>query len=97
MHDLLLILFITLQVHIVDKVVHVLLLLRIDYCNVLYVGLPLKLQLVQNAVAEVLTEVGHRDEIILPIYFPAQFKVLVLIIKAQHGLEPTCLKDHLFS
>uniref|UniRef100_A0A670II27 Reverse transcriptase domain-containing protein n=1 Tax=Podarcis muralis TaxID=64176 RepID=A0A670II27_PODMU len=64
------------------RVVHALVISRLDYYNVLYVGLPLKvtwkLQLIQNAAARLVTGSGRRDHITpvlrdlhwLPVYFP---------------------------
>ena len=49
------------------RVVHALVISRLDYYNALYVGLPLKvtqkLQLIQNAAARLVTGRGHRDHI----------------------------------
>uniref|UniRef100_A0A670ISF5 Reverse transcriptase domain-containing protein n=1 Tax=Podarcis muralis TaxID=64176 RepID=A0A670ISF5_PODMU len=49
------------------RVVHALVISRLDYCNALYVGLPLKvtqkLQLIQNAAAGLGTGSGRRDHI----------------------------------
>ena len=48
---------------------HALVVLRLDYCNALYVGLPLrlmrKLQMVQNAAARPLTGVRKHQHIFL--------------------------------
>ncbi|KAF7252767.1 putative RNA-directed DNA polymerase from transposon BS [Varanus komodoensis] len=74
-------------------VTHALVTSRLDFCNTLYVGLPLKmvqiLQLVQNRAARLLTGTGHCSHI-TPVlrqlhWFPtevrAQFKVLVITYK----------------
>ena len=80
----------------------------LDYCNSLYAGLPLaltqKLQLIQNAVARVLTKTPWKSHIRpilqqlhwLPVEFRIRFKVLVLTFKAIRGPGPTYLRDHLF-
>ncbi|XP_060135246.1 uncharacterized protein LOC132592706 [Zootoca vivipara] len=89
------------------RVVHALVISRLDYCNALYVGLPLKvtrkLQLIQNAPARLVTGSSRRDHITpvlkdlhwLPVRFRAQFKVLVLTFKAINSLGPVYLKEHL--
>ena len=63
------------------RVVHALVICRLDYCNELYVGIPLtvtqKLQLMQNAAARLVTGSGRRDHIAsvlkdlhwLPVHF----------------------------
>ncbi|KAF7254778.1 hypothetical protein EYD10_00571, partial [Varanus komodoensis] len=75
-------------------VTHALVTSRLDFCNALYVGLPLKtvriLQLVQNRAARLLTGTGcyvHMTPVLcqlhwLPIEVRAQFKVLVMTYKA---------------
>uniref|UniRef100_A0A803SZI2 ribonuclease H n=1 Tax=Anolis carolinensis TaxID=28377 RepID=A0A803SZI2_ANOCA len=88
-------------------VVHVLVTSRLDYCNALYVGLPLKtvrkLQLVQRTAARFLTGANYRARSTplskelhwLPLTFQAQFKVQVLTYKALNGLGPAYLRDRI--
>ncbi|KAF7248857.1 Phosphatase and actin regulator 3, partial [Varanus komodoensis] len=88
-------------------VTHALVTSRLDFCNTLYMGLPLKtvriLQMVQNRAARLLTGTGHYSHITpvlyqlhwLPIEVQAQFKVLVITYKALNGLGPGYLKEHL--
>ncbi|KAF7246708.1 hypothetical protein EYD10_07374, partial [Varanus komodoensis] len=88
-------------------VTHALVTSRLDFCNTLYVGLPLKtvriLQLVQNRAARLLTGTGryvHMTPVLqqlhwLPIEVRAQFKVLVMTYKALNGLGPGYLKERL--
>ncbi|KAF7247744.1 Reverse transcriptase-like protein [Varanus komodoensis] len=80
---------------------------QLDFCNALYMGLPLKtvqiLQLVQNRAARLLTGTGryvHMTPVLhqfhwLPIEVQAQFKVLVITYKALNGLGPGYLKERL--
>ncbi|XP_053111605.1 uncharacterized protein LOC128327198 [Hemicordylus capensis] len=86
-------------------VVHQLVISWLDYCNALYVGLPLyvvrKLQLVQHAAARLVSGSTQRDHIIpvlqqlhwLPICFLAKYKVLVITFKALNGLGPSYLRE----
>ncbi|KAF7248337.1 C3a anaphylatoxin chemotactic receptor [Varanus komodoensis] len=88
-------------------VTHALVTSRLDFCNALYVGLPLKtvqiLQLVQNRAARLLTGTGcyvHMTSVLrqlhwLPIEVRTQFKVLVMTYKALNGLGPGYLKERL--
>ncbi|KAF7252893.1 putative RNA-directed DNA polymerase from transposon BS [Varanus komodoensis] len=88
-------------------VTHALVTSRLDFCNALYVGLPLTtvriLQLVQNRAARLLTGTGryvHMTPVLrqlhwLPIEVRAQFKVLVMTYKALNGLGPGYLKERL--
>ncbi|XP_058048302.1 uncharacterized protein LOC131202851 [Ahaetulla prasina] len=88
-------------------VTHALVTSRLDYCNALYMGLPLKntwrFQLVQNVAAWVLEGAARSSHIKpilrrlhwLPVAFWVQIKVLVLTFKALHGLGPGYLWDHL--
>lgn len=67
---------------------------RLDYCNTLYMVLPLEtsqtLQLMQNVAARMLVGTNKYDHVTpilwelhwMPIVFQAQFKLLVLIFKA---------------
>ncbi|KAF7254669.1 Cytoplasmic tyrosine-protein kinase BMX [Varanus komodoensis] len=89
------------------KVTHALVTSRLDFCNALYMGLPLKtvqiLQLVQNRAARLLTGTGryvHMTPVLhqlhwLPIEVWTQFKVLVMTYKALNGLGPGYLKERL--
>ena len=80
--------------------VHMLVILRLDHCNALHVGLPLrlmqKLQMVQNAAARLLSGVRKYQHISptlavlhsLPIHFHIDFKVLMMTYKALNDLGP---------
>ncbi|KAF7238124.1 Homogentisate 1,2-dioxygenase [Varanus komodoensis] len=88
-------------------VTHALVTSQLDFCNALYVGLPLKtvqiLQMVQSRAAKLLTGTGRCSHITpvlcqlhwLPTEVWAQFKVLVITYKALNGLGPGYLKERL--
>ena len=66
-----------------EKVIHVFIFSRLDYCNSLYVGLDQhslqRLQLVQNAAARLLTGTKKREHIILVLaslhWLPVWFRI----------------------
>ena len=88
-------------------VVQVLVVSRLDYCNVLYMGLPLrsmrKLQMLQNMAARLLTGVRKHQHIsptlaarhCLPVRFRIDFKILMMTYKALNGLGPQYLVERL--
>ena len=88
-----------------ETLIHAFVSSRLDYCNVLFSGLPkssLKnLQLVQNAAARILTKTRKFDHITpilsslhwLPIQARCDFKVLLLTFKILNGLAPLYLSD----
>ena len=88
-----------------ETLIHAFVSARLDYCNVLFSGLPLcstkKLQLVQNAAARILSRTRKFDHITpvllslhwLPIHVRADFKVLLLTYKSLHGLAPPYLAE----
>ncbi|KAF7238942.1 Fer-1-like protein 4, partial [Varanus komodoensis] len=90
-----------------ETVTHALVTSRLDFCNALYMWLPLKtvrtLQLVQNRAARLLTGTGryaHMTPVLrqlhwLPIEVRAQFKVLIMAYKALNVLGPGYLNERL--
>ncbi len=88
-----------------EKVVHAFVSSRLDYCNVLYLGLNQlslsRLQLVQNSAARLLTGTKGREHITpvliklhwLPIRYRIHYKVLLYVFKAVHGLSPDYVTD----
>lgn len=74
-------------------------------CNVLCMRLPLKLQLAQNAVALMLTEVCWQKHVVpvlqdlhqLPASFLVKHKVLELTPQMLRGLAPSYVQDVIFS
>ena len=85
--------------------IHAFVFSRIDYCNALFAGLPKKttdrLQLVKNAAARVLTKTKKWEHITpvlkslhwLPVTYRIDFKILLIVYKALHGLAPSYLSD----
>ena len=73
---------------------------RLDFCNGLLYGLPktqiVKLQRVQNAAAKLAMNIGKYSHVTqalqdlhwLPVRARTDFKILILVFKAVHGLAP---------
>ena len=92
-----------------EKLIHGFISSRLDYCNSLYTCLSQKslhhLQLVQNAAARLLTRSKKCDHITpvlaalhwLPVHFRIDFKILLFVFKARHGLAPVYISDILSS
>ena len=85
-----------------EKLFHVFVTSRTDYCNVLLTGVPKRTiytpQLVQNAAARILTDLKHRAHISLhciPVSIRIEFKVLLLVYKALNNLEPAYITERL--
>ncbi len=88
-----------------EKLVHAFMTSRLDYCNALLGGCPAssinKLQIVQNAVARVLTRSRKYDHITpilqslhwLAIKFRISYKILLLTYKALNDLAPAYLTN----
>ncbi|XP_029285402.1 uncharacterized protein LOC115006916 [Cottoperca gobio] len=80
-----------------EKLVHAFVISTLDYCN----SLLSTLQLIQNAVARVLTRTRKRDHITpvlaalhwLPVKYRIEFKILLLTYKAINGQAPAYFKD----
>ena len=95
--------------HSAEVVINALVSSHLDYCNVLFSGLPIsttrRLQLVQNSAARLLTKTSrfcHITPVLaslhwLPIQARADFKVLLLTYKALNGLAPSYLTELLSS
>ena len=86
-----------------EKIIHAFITSRIDYCNVLFTGLPKNciepLQIIQNSAARVLTKTKRRDHITpilkslhwLPVSYRIDFKALQLVLKSLKGVGPSYL------
>ncbi|KAF7649266.1 hypothetical protein LDENG_00144190, partial [Lucifuga dentata] len=85
--------------------VHAFISSRLDYCNALYSGISKRnihrLQLIQNAAAQVLTQSRRSDHITpvlaalhwLPVSFRIDFKILLLVFKALHNQAAAYICD----
>ena len=88
-----------------EKLVHAFIFSRVDYSNSIFSGLPKKsirrLQLIQNAAAQVLTKTKRVDHITpvlrslhwLPVTQRIDFKILLLAYKALNCLGPKYIRD----
>ncbi|XP_068997425.1 uncharacterized protein [Embiotoca jacksoni] len=88
-----------------SQLVHAFIFSRLDYCNGVFTGVCKKsirkLQLIQNAVAKVLTKTKKMDHITpvlislhwLPVQQRIYFKILLLVYEALNGLGPKYICD----
>ena len=94
-----------LSVETTRTLVHAVVIGRLDYCNSLLYGLPMKsiskLQRVQNAAARLITTTPRYDHVTpvlrslhwLPVKERVTFKILTLSFKGIHGLAPDYIQS----
>ncbi len=90
------------------QLVKSLVIMHLDYCNIVYVGIPEKdlhkLQWIQNMAAKLILKASHRDSSTqclkdlhwLPCYYRILFKVALFIHKTLYGQSPQYLKEMFF-
>ena len=88
-----------------EKLIHAFITSQIDYCNSLLYGIDdqllVRLQLIQNSAARLLTGTKKHDHIShvlqnlhwLPVKARIQFKILVLVFKFFEGITPSYFTD----
>lgn len=88
-----------------ETIIHAFISTQLDYCNSLYVGLPLtsisRLQMVQNAAARLLTGSRKQDHITpilrslhwLPVRYRIDFKILLFVYKSLNNQAPKYLSN----
>ena len=88
-----------------EKLIHAFISSRLDFCNALYVGLPMhllkKMQRIQYAAARILTRTSRRQHMMpvlqqlhwLPIKQRIDYKVATIVWKCIHGEAPTYLSE----
>lgn len=88
-----------------ERVIHLFISSRLDYCNSLYIGMSQsnisRLQMVQNAAARLLTGTRKFDHVTpilrslhwLPVCHRIEFKILLFVFKAMNNLAPSYLSD----
>ncbi len=88
-----------------EKLVHVLIFSRFDYCNSLYYGTHRKLldrlQMVQNSAARLMTGTGKHDHITpalrslhwLPAPYRIHFKIVICVFISLQGIAPPYIAD----
>uniref|UniRef100_A0A669BFN4 Reverse transcriptase domain-containing protein n=1 Tax=Oreochromis niloticus TaxID=8128 RepID=A0A669BFN4_ORENI len=94
-----------LPANVFERVIHLFLTCRLDYCNSLHYGLDQatihRLQMVQNAAARLLTGTKRREHITpvlaslhwLPVSYRIQFKVLLFVFKSLNARAPPYLSE----